>query len=221
MPSSTRPRWLTGSAPTIHRAFIASVVCASSVAGCSRVMSNGNPAAVSAGGDVAPMVSGIVASWPAKPRDAASKLVAKYGQPSVTGDRMLVWYNKGPYSRIALSRDEQPHDFPAPHTDFLAETVRYRVPADRLDDLGRYDGSVWFQRTRGELTAQCDMEELDNLALNLANDIVTRRRTVEDARAFYAMTAMAFKQGDRSSPYLTGLLFTPQPNSADPDHPAK
>jgi hypothetical protein len=106
-------------------------------------------------------------------------------------------------------------------TDFLAETVRYRVPSDRLDDLGRYDGSVWFQRTRGELTAQCDMEELNNLALNLANEVVTRWRTVDDARAFYAMTAMAFKQGDRSSPYLNGLRFTPQLSNADPDHPAK
>jgi hypothetical protein len=203
------------------RKSVSVMMAMTALAGCSRAMVRGTPLPMSAGGDVVASVPDIVASWPMKPREAAGKLVTKYGQPDVAGDRMLIWYDKGPYAKIALSRDEQPHDFPAPHTDFLAETVRYRVPSDRLDDLGQYDGSVWFHRTRGELTAQCDMEELNNLALNLANDVVTRRRTVSDARAFYAMTAMAFKQGDRSSPYLNGLLFTPQANSADPDHPAK
>ena len=48
-------------------------------------------------------------------------------------------------------------------------------------------------------------------------DVDPRRDESSNARAFYAKTAMAFKQGDRSSPYLNGLLF-PQPTSAaDPD----
>jgi hypothetical protein len=158
----------------------------------------------------------IVASWPAMPRDAATKLIAKYGQPNVSGDRMLTWYGKGNYVKISIARDEQPHNFPMAHTDFLSSTVKLSVPADKLDELARYDGSVWYHRTRGELTAQCDKEELNNLALNLANDIVTGKRTVEDARAFYAKTAMEFKQGQLSD-YVTGLRFTPNPNSADPD----
>jgi hypothetical protein len=185
----------------------------------------GRTAAIETGGEVvasrAPSsVDRITASWSAKTREAATKLVAKYGQPDVAGDRMLIWYDKGPYHKIALSRDEQPHDFPMPHTDFLASTVKYRAPLDKLDDLAMYDGSVWFHRTRGELTAQCDMEELNNLALNLANDVATGKRTVEDARAFYAKTAMEFKQG-KSSPYTSGLLFQPVPNAADVDQPAK
>jgi hypothetical protein len=28
---------------------------------------------------------------------------------------------------------------------------------------------------------------------------------------------MAFKQGDRSSSYVTGLIFQTEPNAADPD----
>jgi len=28
---------------------------------------------------------------------------------------------------------------------------------------------------------------------------------------------MAFKQGDRSSPYVTGLISQTEPNAADPD----
>jgi hypothetical protein len=159
----------------------------------------------------------IIASWPMKPREAASTLIAKYGQPDVVGDRVLIWYDKGPFKKISLMRDEQPHSFPVQHTDFLTETVMYRVPSDKVDEVTAYDGSVWFHRTRGELSAQCDVEEMNYLALNLAHDVATGARTVEDARAFYAKTAMEFKQGTRSSPYVTGLRFQPDRGAPDPD----
>ncbi len=159
----------------------------------------------------------VTATWPMKPREAATTLISKYGQPDVVGDRVLIWHDKGPFKKIALMRDEQPHSFPAPHTDFLAQTVMYRVPSDRVDEVTAYDGSVWFHRTRGELSAQCDVEEMNYLALNLAHDVATGARTVEDARAFYARTAMEFKQGNRSSPYVTGLRFQPDRGAADPD----
>lgn len=164
-------------------------------------------------------VEAIVTSWPAKQREASAMLIEKYGQPDAIDERMLVWHNKGPFVKIALHRDEQQHNFPMAHPDFLTSTVKYRVPADKVDDLFEYDGSVWVHRTRGEMSAQCDVEEMNYLALNLAHDIATGKRTVQDARAFYAKTAMAFKAGDRSSPYITGLTFEPMPNAADPDSP--
>jgi hypothetical protein len=159
----------------------------------------------------------VTASWPMKPREAASMLIAKYGQPDAVGDRVLIWYDKGSFKKIALMRDEQPHSFPMPHTDFLTQTVMYRVPLDKVDEMTAYDGSIWFHRTRGELSAQCDVEEMNYLALNLAHDVATGARTVEDARAFYSKTAMEFKQGNRSNPYVTGLRFQPDRGAADPD----
>lgn len=93
------------------------------------------------------------------------------------------------------------------------------MPWDLVDELTAYDGSVWFHRTRGELSAQCDVEAMNFLALNLAHDVVTGMRSVDDARAFYAKTAMEFKQGNRSSPYVTGLRFQPDRNAADADKP--
>ncbi|MGQ0640896.1 MAG: hypothetical protein ACT4P6_09050 [Gemmatimonadaceae bacterium] len=185
------------------------------LAACS---STGSRTTVESPGEVARPVDAMVAGWPAKPKEAATKLIAKYGQPDASSDRMLVWYDKGPYMKIALHRDEQPHQFPAPHTDFLTQTVKYRVPVDKVDDVVAYDGSVWWHRTRGELSAQCDMEELNNLALNLAHDVATAKRTVEDARAFYGKTAMEFKQG-KNNEYTTGLMFRPMTDAADPDKP--
>lgn len=163
----------------------------------------------------------IVENWPMKQREAAVKLIEKYGQPSATSDRMLAWVGNGAFVRTEIARDEASHLFPMEHVDFLTQTVKHRVPADRLAALNEFDGSVWFHRTRGELSAECDVEEMNLLALNLAHDVITGKRTPADARAFYAKTAMAFKQGDKSSAYVTGLIFQQDAAAADPDKPHK
>lgn len=163
----------------------------------------------------------LLAAWPEKQRATAEEMIAKYGQPSVMGEQMLVWYNTGPFVSTSLHRQEIAHDFPMPHVDYLTQTVKHAVPANRLAAMNEYDGSVWYHRTRGELSAQCDVEAMNLLALNLAHDISTGKRNAADARAFYAKTAMAFKQGDKSSPYVTGLTFQSEPNAADPDQAHK
>lgn len=162
----------------------------------------------------------VVAGWPAKQRETAALLIAKYGQPTVVGDRMIAWFDKGPFVKTVLMRDAQQHNFPMPHPDYLTQSVKHSVPSAKLGALADYDGSVWFHRTRGELSAQCDKEEMNVLALNLSHDIITGKRSVADARAFYAQTAMAFMKGDRSSAYVTGLIFPTEPNAADPDRAA-
>ena len=202
----------------VYRAPLVAAACLTSISCASRTTEMETGAVVTTQ-PVPAMRSAqsITASWPMKPREAASILIGKYGQPDVVGDRVLIWHERGPFKKIALMRDEQPHNFPMQHTDFLTQTVMYRAPSDKLDEITAYDGSVWFHRTRGELSAQCDVEEMNYLALNLAHDVATGARTVEDARAFYAKTAMEFKQGNRSSPYVTGLRFQPDRGAPDPD----
>jgi len=165
-------------------------------------------------------VSSLVAGWPAKSQEVANALIAKYGQPHEATATLLVWHNNGPWKHTMLSRDPVPHDFPKPHVDLVEQVIDYRVPPDRFDELAAYDGSVIVERTRGEMSARCDKEEMNFLALNLANDIVTGRRTVEEARRFYAETAAAFMNGERP-PYTQQLQFAvPQGGTADRDRPA-
>jgi hypothetical protein len=154
-------------------------------------------------------VNDVLAKWSIRPRDAANKLIAKYGLPNEIAASRLTWFNNGPWKRTIVFRKEVPHNFPKPHTDFVQQFIDYRVPADRFDDLAAYDGSVIAERTKGEISARCDKEEMNFLALNLANDIVNTTRSVEDARRFYADTAMAFMKGEKPA-YTTGLQFTPQ-----------
>lgn len=162
----------------------------------------------------------MVEEWPEMPKQAANMLIDKYGQPDEITDMVVVWRDKGPFREIKLSREEIPHDFPMPHTDFLQQTINYKVPLGKYDDLARYDGSIIVERTKGIMSARCDKEELNFLALNLAHDVVTGKRTVEQARDYYAKTAMKFKQGG-TDPYLQGLQFDVQSGMTnDRDKPA-
>jgi hypothetical protein len=165
-------------------------------------------------------VERLTSSWPEKPREAARKLVAKYGPPNEANDDMLVWKNNGPWKRTILYKQEIPHEFPEHHTDFLQQVIDYRVPADKFDDLAKFDGSVIVERTKGEMSARCDMEELNMLAVNLANDVITGKHSVDDARTDYAKTAMEFKKGN-PQPYTQQLQFQVANGvTADPDKPA-
>lgn len=80
------------------------------------------------------------------------------------------------------------------------------MPVEKFDELAAFDGSVIPERTKGETSARCDMEAMNFLALNLAHDIVSGERTVDEPREFYAQTANAFMM-KRSAPYTEKLQF--------------
>ncbi len=90
-------------------------------------------------------------------------------------------------------------------------------PREAFTDLAAFDGSVIPERTKGEISARCDMEPMNFLALNLAHEIITGKRSVDDARKTYAEVGTAFMSGD-PSPYLEGLMFEPSSRgTADAD----
>jgi len=147
-----------------------------------------------------------LADWPSRPKDMAYVLMHKYGQPDEMTETMIVWKTNGKWKSTILHKDEFPHDFPVSHTDFLKQSINYKVPADRLNDLAQFDGSIIVDRTRGTISATCDKEEMNFLTVNLANDIVLGRRTVDQARQYLASAVKKFHAGE-SDPYLQGIQF--------------
>jgi hypothetical protein len=165
-------------------------------------------------------VDQIVAAWPDTPMEVAQTVIEKYGAPHEATPSRLTWFNNAPWKRTILYRDVVQHDFPMPHPDLLEQVIDYQAPPETYDELAQYDGSVIVERTRGEISARCDKEPMNFLAINLANDVATGERTVEEARQFYAETAMAFMDG-KSDPYVEGFVFeVPQGGTGDPDEPA-
>jgi hypothetical protein len=175
---------------------------------------------VSTGAVASLSVDALTRGWPAKSREAAAAMAQKYGQPAEHTPSMLVWYNTGPWKRTIVNREEIPHSFPKPHTDLLEQFIDYRVPVEFFDELAAYDGSVIVERTKGEMSARCDKEEMNFLALNLADDIVKARRTVQQARDEYARQAMAF-MNKQAAPLTERLRFArPSGATNDADSPA-
>ena len=64
----------------------------------------------------------------------------------------------------------------------VSQTINYDVPPEKLPELAEFDGSLIVYRTAGQVTASCDNESANFLAVNLMHDIVTGRRTAEEAR---------------------------------------
>jgi hypothetical protein len=169
------------------------------------------------------MASDVIGNWKPTPKKAAMKMIAKYGQPDEVTDMRIVWHNNGPWKQTIIVNEEIDHRFPMAHKDCMEQTVNYKVTPTVVDELLRYDGSVIPERTKGELSARCDLEEANFLALNLANDVATKKRTVESARKFYSAAIKAMKAGKPSAEqkrYLSGLVFMPPKSmSGDPDRP--
>ena len=156
--------------------------------------------------------------WPKRSIAVASDLVTRYGLPKESNARELTWYDNGPWKRTVLHREEIDHNFPYPHKDVLEQTVNYRVPADKVGDLVKYDGSLVIDRTRGELTVHCNNEESNTLTLNIADDIVKGDRDVEQALAYHAQVIRGVQSGEPET-YPYKLRFkAPQPtaDTADP-----
>lgn len=174
-----------------------------------------SPAAVRAAGQQ--QASAIVEDWPETAKKAAQAMIEKYGEPDGVTKSLLIWHNNGPWKRTIVTKEETDHDFPMPHKDVLEQFINYKVPPEKFDELAQYDGSVIVERTKGEISARCDKEAANFLALNLANDIVNGEKSVEEARQAYGEAIKKMMDGD--PPEMTqGFTFeVPQADVGDTD----
>jgi hypothetical protein len=165
------------------------------------------------------VLSNLVAGWPDDARMVSQQMIAKYGAPDEATASMLVWHDNGIWKRTIVFRDSVPHEFPAHHTDLLQQFIDFRIDPERFSDVAKYDGSVIAERTKGELSARCDKEEFNILAINLAVDVANGKRSIQEARRFYAENVMAVKAG-KKTPYTSEFQFVgPLANTGDPDMP--
>lgn len=190
---------------------------AAALTGCTTAMGS-TAAAQMAGPTNMASVERMVSGWPQPSRMAAMDMMRKYGPPQEATASMLMWRNNGPWAWTRVSRETIPHNFPMPHPDLLEQAIDYQVPLGRYDDLARYDGSVIVERTRGQMSARCDKEGANFLAINLAHDVATGRRTVEQARSYYAAAMQRFMRSNQMDPYMQGLQFqVSRTSTRDPD----
>lgn len=162
-------------------------------------------------------VQRLIADWPPMSVKAAQQTLDKYGPPHEALASRLIWYNNGPWKRTIVYRDEVLHNFPAPHTDVIEQFIDYQVPVEKFGELAAFDGSVIVERTKGEVSARCDMEAANILALNLMHDIVTGKHSAAKAREIYSEVTGAYVL-NQPAPYAEKFQFTvPSSATADAD----
>ncbi len=159
----------------------------------------------------------MTSAWPKASQDAIAFMTSKYGAPAAMTSDMVIWGRTGPWKRTIVYKVEHPHAFPGPHTDVMQQWIDYKVSPGMHDKLAMYDGSVVVERTTGEISARCDKEGANFLALNLADEIVNGKRSVEDARTMYGQQIMLMK-AMKPAPYTAKLLFHTMMGTGDPDH---
>ena len=163
------------------------------------------------------IVEKLIADWPDAPKRGAQQMLDQYGPPNEATPTKLFWYHAGPWKRIVVTRDVLTHNFPAPHSDFLTQVIDYHVPAEKFDEIARFDGSCLLDRTAGEAAARCDSEAANIVSLNLMHEIVTDKISVDEARKKLGEIKIAYTLG-RPAPYAEQLQFAvPDGGTEDED----
>ena len=103
--------------------------------------------------------------------------------------------------------------------NFLEQTIAYQVPDAKINALTSFDQRISVNKIKGELSCRSDSERTNFLALNLADEIVNDKRSVQDAQDFY-QEAQRLSQSGKTSPYMEGFLFELfNDNSTSPEYP--
>ncbi|MDQ7904430.1 hypothetical protein RB614_07820 [Phytohabitans sp. ZYX-F-186] len=161
------------------------------------------------------MTAPLTEGWPTSAAAAAQVTADKYGPPDEASPNTLIWHDRTPWKRVVVSRAIVPHRFPHEHVDVVQHVVEQPVPMERLADLARFNGSVVYDRTRGELSSHCEDEEGNILALNLAHDVVAHGMDPDAARR-RCHEAIETRNSENRDPYLDALVFEPG-RGPDPD----
>lgn len=198
----------------LKKASLAIMMFAAAI--CSSVSASSQDMKVKKDGAKMKMDMDELKNWPMSSQMAVKEQMDLYGKPDEVTSTTVVWHNNGPWKKTVISKMESKHDFPKTHMDCMEQCVNYKVPLDKYDDLAHFDGSVTVDRTQGTIAARCDKEENNFLALNLAYDVLTGKKTVEEARKAYGENIMQAMKGNKGE-YMKKLLFTPQTNAADSD----
>jgi hypothetical protein len=151
-------------------------------------------------------VEQIIENWPAPQKNIARQMLEKYGMPNEATPTKLFWYHNGPWKRTELTSEVVVHNWPTLHTDFLTQVIDYHVPPEKFSAIAEFDGSILLDRTKGEVAARCDSESANVLGLNMVHEIVTGKRTAEEARKISTENTVAYNLG-RNAPYAEKLLF--------------
>ena len=158
--------------------------------------------------------------WPFLSQLAAQQMIKRYGEPTESTPTSMCWNDVSPYKRIVVYREQVPHNFPLPHDDVIEHVISYKIPINKVAEIIKFNGSIKFDRTRGEISARSENEAMKLLALNMAYDIVKNKKDYTDARSVYGKLEIDYINGTKNL-FTQSLQFFTQKDAADVDKTTK
>lgn len=152
------------------------------------------------------MADTVVGNWPPISAQAGRRFIERYGVPDAVRYDQLIWRNNGPWKRTVV-RDVTPPYVQAEDLGVVEQTIEYPLTPWQAAELAAFDRRLGYDSFRRELSARSDREEVNYLRLNLANDIVNRRITPEQAQHLYTRT-LALEAAGKTSTYMQVLHFS-------------
>lgn len=156
----------------------------------------------------------LTSGWPDSAVTAAKEMVVRYGEPTEVTRDSLLWKNVPVFKRIIVHREVYSNRFPLLHQTPLEHVVNYDAKEGRIEDVSEYDGSIVFDRTRGEVSVSGENESMNILSINLAHNIMQGNMTPSQARIENGKETMNYLNGNRTA-MTQALQFGNQINTAD------
>jgi hypothetical protein len=176
----------------------------------SRVKTSAQADAAGAALDRRELAEATVSHWANVPALAARRMMEEYGPPDEVHADRLVWLHNSPWRRTVVLNERSGFGVPPSERDVVEQSVDYSMTPRQAREVEEFDRSVTYNPRDQALTSRADDEAHNFLRLNLADDIVNGRLTPKAASLSYA-SIVTFEQAGKTSPYLLGLRFIPQP----------
>ena len=142
----------------------------------------------------------IVRNWPERPRLAALAMIEKYGPPQIVDNDALSWVSNGPWDDTVVRRS-------ADLGGSIQQSIHYPVTLPKLAVVKNIGGRIEYDSSSQQLSSTADVEGLNFLALNLADQVVSGKSSAGQAHDAYRRTRELTAAG-KSSPLTSALLFT-------------
>ena len=177
--------------------------------GCISAVKNPAGDTAQAAADRGLLAEAVVRGWWPKSALSARRLLEQHGVPDEVRPERLVWDGRGPWKRT-VARNVTPPYVQAYDLGLVEQSVKLTLTPEQAAGLRAFDRRVGYKTRERELAARSDREEVNFLRMNLAHDVAKGLMTPEQARHLFERF-LALENTGKTSPYLRGLRFTPDP----------
>lgn len=151
------------------------------------------------------IAQGVMNRWASPSADVGRRLLDEYGTPDDVTPNQLTWNRRGPWKRTVVWNRKPIYRSP---TDMavMKQTIDYPLSRAEAGGLLVFSDSLEIDLLHGELSSRADREEINFLALNLADEIVRGEKNIAEAQIEFVRQLQLAASG-KITPYMTGLLF--------------